>query len=154
MSSHECKFCGEAKPFTEFNKHLSEGPLEPWNLRRCKACAHRDFKQRQQDPDANRRLMLSSRAWKDRNPDRHAELAREYRKRHPEKIIAHNRLNYAIRMGRVVRLPCGVCGTTEKVHAHHVSYDPADWYNVKWLCYVCHKIEHTEPEMQHSEIPA
>lgn len=86
--------------------------------------------------------MASSRAWKENNRERHAELAREYRARHPDRIVAQNRLNYAVRKGRVIRGPCEVCGAKENVHAHHITYKPEDWYNVRWLCYVCHKFEH------------
>lgn len=81
-----------------------------------------------------------ARAWKKKNPDRHAELARAYRARNPEKIRAQNRLNYAIRKGVVKRQPCESCGTSERVHAHHDDYSkPLD---VWWLCYLCHKVEH------------
>lgn len=137
-----CKVCGASKPIELFDKVLASGPREEWNLRRCKDCAHADYVSAYQKPKRRKALNASSRNWKRNNPERHAQLAREYRARNPEKIIAQNRLNYAIRKGRVQRLPCEVCGSAEKVHAHHVSYDPKDWYNVRWLCVVCHEIEH------------
>ncbi len=138
-----CKVCGEKKDVSEFNKVLRDGPLEEWNLRRCKDCAHTDYKNRYGNPKQRRTLNKSSAAWKKNNPERHAELAREYRLRHPEKTMAQNRLNYAIRKGLIERQPCEVCGESNRVHAHHISYEPKDWYNVRWLCYVCHKLEHT-----------
>lgn len=46
-------------------------------------------------------------------------------------------------MGSIQRQPCEVCGAIKKVHAHHVSYKPKDWFNVKWLCYICHKLTET-----------
>ena len=139
---HKCKFCGEKKDVSDFDKILKEGPREPWNLRRCKECTHQEYEVRYSDPKRRKALVTASSNWKKKNPERHAELAREYRKRHPEKTTAQNRLNYAIKKGKIKRLPCEVCGTTKKVHAHHVSYEPEDWYDVRWLCYVCHKIEH------------
>lgn len=138
----KCNACGVDKPYEEFNKKIAEGPLEPWNLRRCKECAHNEYVKRYGVPARRAALNASSNSWKERNPDRHAELAREYRRRHPEKVIAQNRLNYAVRRGIVQRKPCEVCGTTEKVHAHHHSYAPEHWYDVQWLCFVCHKLEH------------
>ena len=142
MDTHICKFCGVEKPFSEFDKQIAEGPLERWNLRRCKACTHLGYEKRYATP-RNRKIQLQASAdWKKRNPERHAELAKEYRARHPDRIIAQNRLNYAVRKGRIKRLPCEVCGSDEKVHAHHISYEPKDWYNVRWLCVVCHEIEH------------
>lgn len=139
----KCRRCGETKPIAEFDKQSRDGPLEAWNVRkRCKSCIHNSYLARRTKPKKLKAMMRASRRWKDRHPGRHAELAREYRERHPEKIIAQNRLNYAIRKGTVVRQPCEACGTTDRVHAHHVSYKPEDWFNVNWLCFVCHKIEH------------
>ena len=139
---HLCKYCGKTKNIKDFDKVLAEGPLKPWNLRRCKACTHLEYEKRYANPSQRKTLLSASVDWKKRNPECHAKLAREYRKRHPEKIMAQNRLNYAVKMGRIKRLPCEICGTTKKVHAHHVSYEPKDWYNVRWLCFVCHEIEH------------
>ena len=138
----KCKFCGNEKDISEFDKILRSGPREEWNLRRCKECTHAEYVKRYENPVRHKALNLASSNWKRNNPDHHARLAREYRERYPEKTRAQNRLNYAIRKGRIQRKPCEVCGETERVHAHHVSYDPSDWYNVRWLCMVCHKIEH------------
>lgn len=138
----QCKRCGETKPIEEFDKHLAAGPLEPWNVRRCKVCTHVEYSIRYNDPEKREMQKAASRKWKANNLERHAELAREYRSRHKEKITAQNRLNYAVSIGKVVRLPCQVCGTTEKVQAHHISYKPEDWYNVRWLCHNCHALVH------------
>lgn len=142
MSLLKCKTCGLEKSHDEFDKKIAAGPREPWNLRRCKNCAHADYMKRYATPARRAALNSSSRTWKAQNPERHAELAREYRRRHPEKVVAQNRLNYAVRKGVVQRKPCEVCGTTDKVHAHHRSYEPEHWYDVRWLCFVCHKLEH------------
>jgi len=137
-----CRDCGVEKEFSEFNKHIADGPLEVWNLRRCKDCSHKDYLRRYSDPDKRATQQQASRNWKANNLDRHAELAKEYRAKNKEKTKAHNRLNYAIKIGKIKRLPCEVCGTTERVHGHHVSYEPKDWLNVNWLCKDCHKLEH------------
>jgi ribosomal protein S27AE len=86
------------------------------------------------------RQLETAREWKKSNPERHAELARAYRARNREKTLAQNKLNYAVRTGRMSRLPCEVCGTDEKVHAHHSDYSKP--YDVRWLCFKCHKTSH------------
>jgi hypothetical protein len=84
--------------------------------------------------------LEAARSWKKANPERHAELARAYRARNREKTRAQNQLNYAVRKGDVARQPCEVCGTDQKVHAHHHDYrKPLD---VRWLCFQCHKNSH------------
>ena len=143
---HVCKSCGVSKPIDQFNKVLRDGPLETWNLRRCKACSHEEYVERYENPAQRRVLNKASVKWKKEHPERHAELAREYRSRHPERIMAQNRLNYAVKKGIIKRQPCEVCGTKKKVHAHHVSYEPQDWYNVRWLCFICHKLTHVKKE--------
>ena len=81
-----------------------------------------------------------SRNWKKQNPERHAELARAYRERNKEKTKAQNLLNYAIRTGKIDRGVCEMCGTPDRVHAHHHDYSKP--YDVRWLCFSCHKKSH------------
>jgi hypothetical protein len=91
-----------------------------------------------------RQQLERSRSWKSKNPERHAELAKAYRLRNPQKTKAQNQLNYALRKGVVFRGPCEVCGSEEKVHAHHHDYSkPLD---VHWLCFICHKKAHPVSE--------
>jgi hypothetical protein len=84
--------------------------------------------------------LESSRNWKKRNRERHAELAKAYRERNPGKYKAQQRAAYAIRRGLLVRGNCEGCGTDQKVHAHHDDYSKP--LQVRWLCYLCHKAEH------------
>lgn len=87
-----------------------------------------------------KKQLERSRNWKHRNPERHAELARAYRARNREKTKAQNQLNYAIRKGELTRQSCELCGTNKQVHAHHHDYSKP--FDVKWLCYLCHKKSH------------
>lgn len=80
-----------------------------------------------------------SRDWKKRHAERHAELARYYRERNKEKTKAQNKLNYAIRKGKICRGACEKCGTISRVHGHHHDYNKP--YDVRWLCFQCHKDE-------------
>lgn len=51
---------------------------------------------------------------------------------------AHNKVNAAVRDGRLTPEPCFICG--EKAQAHHPDYDrPLD---VTWLCPEHHKAAH------------
>lgn len=138
-----CPVCQTVGPVTLFDFRMRQAPKEQWNVRKCKTCAHAEYVARYANPARRETMKAGSRNWKSENPERHAELAREYRKRNPEKIKAQNQLNYAVRKGRIQRQPCEVCGTSDRVHAHHhVSYEPKDWLNVRWLCFECHKTEH------------
>lgn len=54
--------------------------------------------------------------------------------RHPTAIVAK-----ALREGKLVKQPCGVCGEAE-VEAHHPDYDKP--LEVVWLCKKHHHAEH------------
>jgi hypothetical protein len=63
--------------------------------------------------------------WRDNNSDRRA---------------AHGILYRAIRSGKVIKMPCEVCGRSEKIHGHHEDYTKP--LEVKWLCPKHHKDAH------------
>lgn len=50
---------------------------------------------------------------------------------------ANATVNNAIKRGHLERKPCEVCGE-KAAAAHHDSYLPIDWLNVRWLCAECH----------------
>lgn len=55
---------------------------------------------------------------------------RRWRKRNPEKTLAHRKVFVAVRAGHLVKKPC-FCGAL-KVEAHHTDYSkPLD---VIWYC--------------------
>lgn len=88
------------------------------------------------------------------HPENHRERHRRYYAAHREEINekrkvyqaanrhkfrAHSTLRYAVRGGRIQRLPCEVCGKV-KTDAHHADYSkPLD---VHWLCKPHHQEAH------------
>jgi len=66
---------------------------------------------------------------------------KEYRAANPEKYKAHTMVGNAVRGGRLVKLPCIVCGLKKSV-AHHEDYSkPLD---VVWYCQAHHKERHKQ----------
>lgn len=77
--------------------------------------------------------------WKDGSGVTNYDCQVAYRKRFPERRNARDRVYYAIKTGKLNRLPCYKCGN-KKSEAHHEDYSkPLD---VKWLCKKCHSKEH------------
>lgn len=71
---------------------------------------------------------------------------KRYRLANPEKIMAHFKLQYAVRTGAILKPPCEECGATKNVHGHHEDYSkPLD---VRWLCYRCHLKQHDRAAAQ------
>ncbi len=65
--------------------------------------------------------------------------AKRMRKRYPEKFSAREKLRYEVRMGRIQKLPCQICGDI-KSQAHHEDY--AKPLEVIWLCQKHHNDVH------------
>lgn len=60
----------------------------------------------------------------------------------PQKHKAHLMVSNAVRDGRLVKLPCEVCGSVTRIHGHHDDYSkPLD---VVWLCPRHHSQRHRE----------
>lgn len=69
------------------------------------------------------------------------EENKEYARKNPEKIRAHQIVWKAIKKGLLTKNLCKVCGNN-KVHAHHPNY--TEPLRVEWLCSSHHKKEHLE----------
>jgi len=83
--------------------------------------------------------------------DRRAASDRRKKKKHPERVKAVERVNDAIRAGKLVRQPCVVCGK-EPTQGHHDSYQEKDWLDVRWLCAQCHSDHHRKLRSEGREI--
>ena len=65
----------------------------------------------------------------------------KYRKANPEKSLAQDKLNIAVKGGKIIRPEkCQVCKLKTKVHGHHIDYSKP--LEVIWLCPKCHAKEH------------
>jgi hypothetical protein len=131
-----CKSCAKEKPeemFYRFTNRYNKLYL----MGSCKACVKRRVKERYK-----KKFPLIQAYEKKRflSPERKAKV-REYqrlrRERFPGKNKARQWINNAIRDGRLKRQPCEVCGTTDKVQAHHKDYRRKD--DVQWLCFEHHR---------------
>lgn len=152
-----CFKCGQVKPLSEFYKHsrMADG-----HFNKCKECAKKDSHE-------NRASNLEHYRGYDRarssNPDRlksrreyaktprgklaKAKAERNYRERHPEKALAHNIFRSARARGDIQRpAHCRMCGSTEKIEAHHPNYSKPLF--VLWLCEKCHKLVHREKRIE------
>tara|TARA_Y100000593_G_scaffold50191_1_gene94590 strand:- start:3063 stop:3458 length:396 start_codon:yes stop_codon:yes gene_type:complete len=120
-----CKTCKTEKVETDF--YLS-------NKSHCKEC----LKARARATRAKR--INYYRAYdRDRGNRQPKKYLKEYRKQNRNKYTAHNKVNNAIRDGKLKREPCEKCGAN-KVHAHHDDY--AKPLEIRWLCPAHHQQWH------------
>lgn len=132
-----CKTCDEYKDLSKFGKRsASKDGLSP----KCKACqkAYDKFRSK----DELRKIARAIYAQTEEGKIASNKAKANYRKRNPIKYKAHNLVNSAIRGGRLFKSPCEICGSEEKIHAHHDDYSKP--LNVRWLCNTHHDEWHRD----------
>lgn len=139
MASKSCRTCLSVKPLTDFYHHprMADG-----RLNKCKPCVCARVGQHRA---ANIERIRAYDVSRYRTPERRAfthASAREYVATHPKARRAHGSVGHALRNGRLVKLPCEVCGTKTTVHAHHDDYDKP--LAVRWLCAPHHALWHQQ----------
>ncbi len=97
-------------------------------------------------PDCNNTENLLSNGWCHSCA---AAYRREWRKYHEDKPLSEERLmkhrvraltrSYII-AGKLIKKPCEICGSEEKIDAHHDDY--AKPMDVRWLCKKHHREHH------------
>ena len=140
----KCRVCLIEKPLTDFSpqKRYKDGHTTICNL--CKREWQREYrkterykqyrfasKEKRKQWIYNFRHTLKGKLYLKRRNDRIKKL-------HPEKIKAGEILRYAIKTGKIKRLPCIKCGNP-KSQGHHTDHSKP--LEVMWLCQK-HHIEH------------
>ena len=90
--------------------------------------------------------------WYQENKPRVNAQQAEYKSSNPpnpEKIMARNRLNSAVKHGHIIRpTQCPTCGSGVSIEAHHHSYEKRYWLDVVWVCKECHiKLHKNEKQL-------
>lgn len=141
-----CFKCHKEKERSEFYSHRMMGD---GLLGKCKECTKADsarrIERKKQDPvwRAQERARCREKSKKERILGKIKPIKQETRQKwdaaNREKKHAHRLMFRAIRSGKLVRLPCEVCGDPNS-HGHHHDYSkPLD---VWWLCPVHHGQAH------------
>ncbi len=67
-----------------------------------------------------------------------------------QKSLAHKAVSRAIRLKKLKKENCEVCGTNIKIEGHHYKgYAPENWLKVQWLC----QPHHRQVELQIDVLP-
>lgn len=128
----KCFKCNELKTISEFYKHSQ---MADGHLGKCKSCTKSDTRKNSRTEDSRNRERE-----RNKTQNRRVHLTKNtknWRKNNPEKYHAQNKVNYALKIGIIIKPSCcEECGSTSKLHAHHEDYSkPLD---VMWLCVPCH----------------
>lgn len=135
--SKVCFKCGECKPLHDFYRHpqMADG-----RLGKCKECTKADVKARSRSNPAVQKYDRKRAKLPHRRRAMQATVIR-WRKKYPERYMAHTKLNNAVRDGKIKKGKCKVCGS-RKTHGHHSDYSKP--LEVTWLCAKHHQRHHAD----------
>jgi len=122
-------------PLTEFYRHpkTADG-----HLGKCKGCARKDVADYAERNPELIRAKKASYSKTDAGKRTSSASWLRHKAKFPERINATVAVNNAIKLGRLARQPCFVCG--DVAQAHHPDYSrPLD---VTWLCRKHHRETH------------
>lgn len=135
--SLECGSCKKIKPTTEFWKHF-ESPQKRYGFSyTCKECA-RVIDARRYYKNREKRLA-DRKARYQMEKDKFNETSKRMRAKYPEKWKARMDLRNAVKQGKILKLPCSVCGSPLS-QGHHEDYSKS--LEVIWLCTKHHMERH------------
>jgi arginine utilization protein RocB len=132
----KCISCGENKEISCYYVHAG---MADGYLNKCKDCAKKEAKKNYQN---NRDRYQKYEQKRFKNPERKAKLLIYQRRRRAKNKVkdwARQVTARAVKSGKIVKLPCQVCGDINS-EAHHTDY--TDPYNVQWLCFKHHREAH------------
>lgn len=149
-----CKSCEQTKLISEYYKHQQ---MADGHLNYCKDCVKsRVHKHRAENIDYIRQYDKERSMWPHRararaeymqtpnGKEAHLRASSKWIAAHPGRKNAIDRLNTAVIRGKIQKLPCWVCESTD-VHGHHPDYSQP--LNVVWLCPKHHKQLHREVQL-------
>jgi len=136
MEEKKCTKCGKVKPPSEFNKdkQIKKDGRRP----SCRDCQHKEDKEYY----LNNKNSVNERSkqWRFTHLKERRIYNKKYRKEHHTREAVYIKFKCAVIRGKLLKKPCEVCGSTNRIHGHHPDYlKPLD---VKWLCSQHHREEH------------
>jgi len=145
----KCKRCKSSLPLSEFHRNKNK-PDGRFSI--CKKCRAVDTAKYR---DENRAKLRAKDRERGKLEKRKADLkisaskidrksaAIRYREKNPKKHAAHQAVACAKHRGKLIPMPCEVCGNKE-VEAHHDDYNKK--LDVRWLCREHHLEWHVNNE--------
>ena len=136
----KCSVCNKEKEVTDYYKGYAK----------CKACHYevtKKYRDSEVGKEVRKREAINARlSGKKQERQKRYEQTEKFKvatKRYEEKryltehgkarLAAKNAVGYALKMGRLIKTPCWICGE-KMTEAHHPSYDKDMRLVVSWLC--------------------
>ena len=140
-----CCRCKIEKELDEFSRDKSS---KDGLQNKCKICQKQWYQlnkeKKKQYYQLNREKI---REYSQLNKEKINQNKNQYYHRNPEKQKARQKLNYAVRSGKIHKaLYCSSCDSDKHLEAHHTDYSKP--LEVMWLCRTCHRELHNKMREQ------
>lgn len=130
-----CSCCKAEKPFSDFQvRKLSKDGFTA----SCRLCLKERDRARYPKEKERRKQNHADYMASTKGKEVHKAAVEKWKQQNKVKRAANVLLGNAVRSGKIVPLPCWICG--EKAEAHHPDYDQP--LSVIWLCPSHHKQAH------------
>jgi hypothetical protein len=134
----KCIRCRLALPHWEFYRHPD---MPDGTVNKCKDCQKIEAKERYRRKREEILRYDRKRSQTKRTRLVHLKSQRKRNTRWPDKYKARNKLNNALRDGKIQKPErCDVCRRKRKIEAHHNDYSKP--LEVIWMCFECHRKHH------------
>lgn len=144
-----CKICKECNSVKSLD-HFYEGRgMKDGHLNQCKVChnksSKKNFALKMKSPEyvlkrrEKGRETARNRGYKRAPKDKETAYRKAQREKFDQKYRARNKLNNALRAGKIIKESCSVCSNSDS-EAHHEDYSKP--LEVIWLCPKHHASRH------------
>lgn len=136
--SKTCFKCGRDLPIGEFYTHSA---MKDGHLNKCKSCTRKDVHENYINNLAHYQDYYAKREQTSKRKEQKRQYLLSYRKDNHQKNFCRRQVALALKKGTLVKMPCEICGSIEKIQAHHEDYSkPLD---IVWLCIKHHRWIHS-----------
>lgn len=146
MNKKKCFKCNKIRKLDMFYKHPD---MPDGHVNKCKKCNKKDVSDNYRK---NIDYYIKYEKERFKRPERKEQIKKYQQKRRKTfkgKNTARQKVNNAIRDGRLNKLPCEECGEI-KVEAHHVDYRSP--LKIKWLCRKHHLKKHNKKNYENLSV--
>jgi hypothetical protein len=131
----KCTLCGSKKPLTEFYRAVTKDGL----ANQCIPCVKARARIRNIVKKEEIRQYDRQRSKLPHRIEARARALQKEKQDKPDRVAARYAVSNAVRDGRLRKMDCAFCGSTNTVAHHHDYAKPLD---VTWLCNPCHNRFH------------
>lgn len=151
--SKTCTKCKQTKALSEFHKDYNKKDKHRSDCKVCQCATKIQYRQ-----SKHGKIIRQRYAKTEKGKNLISFYNKQWRLLHPERILAVNKVMYAICIDKLKpakMLKCTYCSKQAEDYHHYLGYAPEHWLDVIPVCRKCHclfrKISHTNKLVSHSQ---